>query len=105
MKVIFVNADFSNIVELDKDYSETKEIYQAFLDFKDNICPKETDEHFLKHHDNYNIYLRSVDSYVEELTYIGKLFFRYIEAKQVLAGEWEDSKVEESLYLLFANCP
>lgn len=105
MRVVFISPDFETIVELPKDYNENSDIYHSFLDFKNSICPEATDEHFLKHYDTYNVYFRSLDKYPEELTYVGKLFFRYIEAKQVLAGEWDDNKLEESLYLLFANCP
>lgn len=114
MKVIFISPDFSEIIELHRDFSETKEIYQAFLGFKLHLDIRDRhsfnqkdwkDDEFLEMYGSYNVYFRSLEKYPEELTYVGKLFFRYIEAKQVLAGEWDDNKLEESLYLLFANCP
>jgi len=115
MKVVCISPDFSEIIELARDFPETREIYQAFIGFKLHLDIQDrhsfnqenswSDDKFLKMYGDYNVYLRSINKYPEELTYVGKLFFRYIEAKQVLAGEWEENKVEEMLYLLFANCP
>lgn len=104
MKVLFINASFSQITELDRDYSETKEIYQAFLDIeKKFICGQKypNTREFLTEYGGRQVYFRA-DT---ELTYIGNLRTLYLKAQECLSNKWTQDKLEEELYCLFANCP
>jgi hypothetical protein len=114
MKVVFISPDFTEIIELFRDFPETKEIYKAFLGFKLHLDIENrysfnqkdwSDDEFLGMYGSYNIYLRSPTNYLEELTYIGKLKMLYLKAQECLSNKWTQEKLEEQLYLLFANCP
>lgn len=110
MKVVFISSDFKSITVLPKDYSISKEIYNAFSkDYRlyldtENQFPLDkegwSDNEFLKLYGRTLVYLQ-IDT---ELTYIGNVRTLYLKAKDCLSGKWTQDKLEEELRCLFANC-
>ena len=111
MKVVFISEDANEIFKLPKDYPETYEFYQAFLDFVESqylykptrkIVLAESSRPVLgKDFGNLSVYIKANDEV--DLRYIGDVETRYLEAVEYLVNKNIDDKESPELQNVY-NC-